>query len=268
MHVIAALIINSKVSAVEKLTDIRMLIDRLSQRYQEYFDAEIMNRYGEELPYIIFNSLTHSINYQSVDHELLGYFYESTLLQINKVKAGNIRKKFGIYYTPKVLSQQMSRQIPFEIVPPDDRYVLDGTCGSGSLLLSACKRLENLVRLERADYDRQKYLADMIQGYDVDKFASEVAKLSLLLYSLPAGVRWNIKAGDLLRMDHTKIRTPYIILGNPPYGEKRGDSKREQKAAAFLEKYTTGCLRYIEEWKRIRRTKIDQNKNIIMLRVR
>ncbi len=108
-----------------------MLIDRLSQRYQEYFDAEIMNRYGEELPYIIFNSLTHSINYQSVDHELLGYFYESTLLQINKVKAGNIRKKFGI-----------------------------------------------------------------------------------------------------------------------------------------LEKYTTGCLRYIEEWKRIRRTKIDQNKNIIMLRVR
>lgn len=237
MHVIAALIINSKVSAVEKLADIRMLIDRLSQRYQEYFDAEIMNRYGEELPSIIFNSLTHSINYQSVDHELLGYFYESTLLQISKVKAGNIRKKFGIYYTPRVLSQQMSRHIPFEMVPPDDRYVLDGTCGSGSLLLSACKRLENLVRLERTDYDRQKYLADMIQGYDVDKFASEVAKLSLLLYSLPAGVRWNIKAGDLLRMDHTKIRTPYIILGNPPYGEKRGDSKREQKAAAFLEKY-------------------------------
>lgn len=237
MHVISALIMNSKVSAVETLTDIWSLTDRLSQRYQEYFDAAIMNRYGRELPCVIFDNLTHSINYQSVDHELLGYFYESTLLQISKKKAGSIRKKFGIYYTPKALSRQISEQIPFEAIPPERRYVLDGTCGSGSLLLSACKRLENLACLERKDYDRREYLAEMIQGYDIDRFASEVAKLSLLLYSLPAEVRWNIRAGDLLRLNQKEVRSPYIILGNPPYEEKRGDRKRTQKAAAFLKRY-------------------------------
>lgn len=237
MHVISALIINSKVFVAEQLTDIKMLTGRLSQYYKEYFNEQVMNRYGEELPRVIFDSLNHSINYQSVDHELLGYFYESTLLQVNKERAGNIRKKLGIYYTPKMLSRQISEQIPFETISPDDRYVLDGTCGSGSLLLSACKRLDDLVQLERVNYDRQEYLADKIQGYDEDKFASEVAKLSLLLYHLPSDVRWKIKAGNLLRLNTKEIQTPYVILGNPPYKEERKEGKREQKAVEFLERY-------------------------------
>ena len=135
------------------------------------------------------------------------------------------------------MSQEIAAHIPFENIPVDNRFVLDGTCGSGSLLLSACKRLEDLISLEKADFDRHEYLTNMIQGYDVDKFASEVAKLSLLLYSLPYGNKWNIKTGNLLRMNTSEIRTPYVILGNPPYREIRGDSERIQKAAAFVDKY-------------------------------
>lgn len=237
MHIISALIINSKVYSNEKMPNIWQLFDKLSQTYKEYFDDKLMKKYGKNLPDKICESLECSINYQSVDHELLGYFYESTLLQLNESKAKNIRKEFGIYYTPKVLSQEIAAHIPFENIPVDNRFVLDGTCGSGSLLLSACKRLEDLISLEKADFDRHEYLTNMIQGYDVDKFASEVAKLSLLLYSLPYGNKWNIKTGNLLRMNTSEIRTPYVILGNPPYREIRGDSERIQKAAAFVDKY-------------------------------
>ena len=73
---------------------------------------------------------------------------------------------------------------------------MDGTCGSGSLLLSACKRLEDLASYEKTEFDRHDYLTRMIEGYDIDKFASEVARLSLLLYSLPYGNKWDIHAGD------------------------------------------------------------------------
>lgn len=237
MHVISALIINSKIHPDEKIPSIGQLLNELSETYKEYFDDNLMKKYGTELLEKIYGSLNRSINYQSVDHELLGYFYESTLLQLNDAKAKNIRKEFGIYYTPKVLSQEIVENIPFESISVDERFVLDGTCGSGSLLLSACKRLEELISLEKTEFDKHNYLTDMIQGYDIDRFASEVARLSMLLYSLPYGNRWNIKTGDLLRMNTAAIQKPYIILGNPPYEEKRGNSTKKQKATDFVDKY-------------------------------
>lgn len=237
MHVISALIINSKIKPDEKVPDLFELLTDLSQTYKDYFSDKLMFKYGKGLLIEIYNDLNRSINYQSVDHELLGYFYESTLLQLSETKAETIRKEFGIYYTPRILSQEIVWSIPFESIPVDERYVLDGTCGSGSLLLSACKRLEELVSYEKTEIDRHNYLKRMIEGYDIDKFASEVARLSLLLYSLPYGNKWNIHAGDLLRINKSKIQVPFVILGNPPYEEVRGNSQKKQKAAAFLDKY-------------------------------
>ena len=237
MHVISALIINSKIKPDEKVPDLFELLTDLSQTYKDYFSDKLMFKYGKGLLIEIYNDLNRSINYQSVDHELLGYFYESTLLQLSETKAETIRKEFGIYYTPRILSQEIVWSIPFESIPVDERYVLDGTCGSGSLLLSACKRLEELVSYEKTEIDRHNYLTRMIEGYDIDKFASEVTRLSLLLYSLPYGNKWNIHAGDLLRINKSKIQVPFVILGNPPYEEVRGNSQKKQKAAAFLDKY-------------------------------
>lgn len=237
MHVISALIINSKIKPDEKVPDLFELLTDLSQTYKDYFSDKLMFKYGKGLLIEIYNDLNRSINYQSVDHELLGYFYESTLLQLSETKAETIRKEFGIYYTPRILSQEIVWSIPFESIPVDERYVLDGTCGSGSLLLSACKRLEELVSYEKTEIDRHNYLTRMIEGYDIDKFASEVARLALLLYSLPYGNKWNIHAGDLLRINKSKIQVPFVILGNPPYEEVRGNSQKKQKAAAFLDKY-------------------------------
>lgn len=237
MHVISALIINSKIKPDEKVPDLFELLTDLSQTYKDYFSDKLMFKYGKGLLIEIYNDLNRSINYQSVDHELLGYFYESTLLQLSETKAETIRKEFGIYYTPRILSQEIVWSIPFESIPVDERYVLDGTCGSGSLLLSACKRLEELVSYEKTEIDRHNYLTRMIEGYDIDKFASEVARLSLLLYSLPYGNKWNIHAGDLLRINKSKIQVPFVILGNPQYEEVRGNSQKKQKAAAFLDKY-------------------------------
>lgn len=237
MHVISALIINSKIETNEKVPDIFELFFGLSQTYKEYFSEKLMFKYGKELLIEIYQNLNRNINYQSVDHELLGYFYESTLLQLSEERAENIRKEFGIYYTPRVLSQEIVLSIPFESISVDKRYILDGTCGSGSLLLSACKRLEDLVRYDRTEFDRHDYLTRMIEGYDIDKFASEVARLSLLLYSFPYGNKWNVNSGDLLRLNKDDVKTPYVILGNPPYKEVKEDGKRIQKAAAFLDKY-------------------------------
>lgn len=44
-------------------------------------------------------------------------------------------------------------------------------------------------------------------------------------------------AGDLFHIGKSKIKAPYIILGNPPYEEVRGNSQKTQKAAAFFDLY-------------------------------
>lgn len=63
-----------------------------------------------------------------------------------------------------------------------------------------------------------------------------IARLSLLFYSLTYGNKWNTHAGDLLRISKSNIKIPYVRLGNPPYEEIRGNSKKIQKAA-FLDIY-------------------------------
>ena len=136
-----------------------------------------------------------------------------------------------------MLSKGIVFSIPFENIPVDERYILDGTCGSGSLLLSACERLEELVKYEKTDMENYNYLASMIEGYDKDEFASEVARVSFLLYSLPFGNKWNIYPRDLLCMSEAQIQTPYVILGNPPYKEVRRNGLKEQEAVKFLDKY-------------------------------
>jgi len=236
MHVLSALIINSKINNEEKIPDIYDLLFDLSKRYINYFSDDLMFKYGKESVKVIYNAMNASINYKSVDHELLGYFYETTLLQVDKVKADKLRKEFGIYYTPRYLSEEIINAIPIENIPEEQRKVFDGTCGSGSLLLSACKKLEKLVD-EDDGFKRHDYLTTSIIGYDIDRFASEVARLSLLLYSLPYGNRWNIRTADLLKINELKEDIPSIILGNPPYEEKRKDSKKSQKATDFLKRY-------------------------------
>lgn len=236
MHVLSALIINSKISNNEEIPDIYALLKNLSERYINYFSDKLMYKYGKELIKKIYDSMNASINYKSVDHELLGYFYETTLLQVDKVKADNLRKEFGIYYTPRYLSDEIINAIPIETLQPENRKVFDGSCGSGSLLISACKKLEKLLD-EEDGFVRHNYLTNSIAGYDIDRFASEVARLSLLLYSLPYGNRWNIKSADLVKITDYQEVTPTIILGNPPYEEKRGNHVKSQKATDFLDRY-------------------------------
>lgn len=236
MHVLSALIINSKISNDEEIPDIYMLLENLSKRYINYFSDKLMFKYGKELIKVIYDAMNASINYKSVDHELLGYFYETTLLQVDKVKADNLRKEFGIYYTPRYLSDEIINAIPMETLQPEKRKVFDGSCGSGSLLISACKKLEKLLD-EEDEFKRHNYLTNSIAGYDIDRFASEVARLSMLLYSLPYGNKWNIKSADLMKMIDYQEVIPTIILGNPPYEEKRSNHIKSQKATDFLERY-------------------------------
>lgn len=235
MYVLAAIILNHKIDKPSKINNINELMDKLSKKFNNYFNNEYIYSFGKETIEAIFNALDKGITYNSVNNEMLGHFYETTLLGENELKRESIRRDFGIYYTPKTLGDDIVNHIPIEFIEMNERYVLDGSCGSGSLLLSAYKRFEKILPKRWSSEEKHNYLTRVITGIDKDRFAKEVARMALLLYSLPHGNHWNIECDNFLT-PIKKINQPMIIVANPPFKEIR-KLKQEQIAAEFLNKY-------------------------------
>ncbi|WP_025161850.1 HsdM family class I SAM-dependent methyltransferase [Paraclostridium bifermentans] len=235
MHIIAAKILNDKLLLDKKYSNIHDLLYTLELKYKDYFDLNEIYKYGKSVIDNISNSFSRSFSYRSIDNKLLGNFYESTLFESDESKNKKLKKDFGIYYTPSCLVNSILKSMPIELIDYRERYILDASCGSGSLLIGAYNRLKELLPANMDASIIHKYLTDMILGIDIDKFACEVAKLELLLNSIPYGNGWNIKNSDFLKINDMKFK-PKIIIANPPYKEKRV-GKIEQKAALFLDKY-------------------------------
>ena len=177
--------------------------------------------------------LSREFTFRSLTNDMLAYFYENTL--VNK----EMQENLGIYYTPqKTIAERILHRLPIEDLPLEKRIVLDGTCGSGNLLLAAYDRLLDLLPHRWTSQTRHEYLLQRIWGIDIDPFACEIARLSLLLYSLPEGDSWKVRAGDVLEDTPQELfgAGPSIIVGNPPFQE-RAVGKRVQKAAVVLDRY-------------------------------
>lgn len=167
------------------------------------------------------------INYQSLDPTILSHVYEEALVDADD------RKRLGIYYTPPELANRLLNDLPVELVPPEERHVLDPTCGSGTLLVAAHDRLRDLQPASWTDDDRHGDLAVHLRGFDIDPFASEIARLTLLLHAQPAGNGWLVE-GDVDTLEQgIPSRRPHIIVSNPPWAFD-GIAKRTQVADRFL----------------------------------
>lgn len=213
------------------------LLETAKDFFPNYFTGvwEHMEQVGTEALENFYQGLSREFTFRSLTNDMLAYFYENTLV------SKEMRDNLGVYYTPqKTIAERILHRLPIEDLPLEERTVLDGTCGSGNLLLAAFDRLSALLPYSWTDDERHKYLVDRIWGIDIDPFACEIARLSLLLYSLPEGNSWNIKRGDVLQDTPQDLfdARPSIIVGNPPFKETRSvEGKRVQTAALVLDRY-------------------------------
>jgi len=195
--VLAARILQDKLHDYADLrtNDALALLRAVQQRFPNYFTtlSQDLSVTGEEVAYQLYDGLSGDFTFRSLTNDMLAYFYENTLVD------GDIRKEFGIYYTPRSLAQRIFSHLPIEDFPPEDRTILDGTCGSGNLLLAGYNRLADLLPSNWSSVLRHTYLLNHIWGIDQDSYACEIARLSLLLYNLPAGDSWQVKTADVFQ---------------------------------------------------------------------
>ena len=177
----------------------------------------------------ILKQLHSAFDFSQVSLDMVGKFYASAFV------TKELRDKWGIHYTKSLLARTLLRRMPIEELHPDKRIIADPTCGSGSLLTAGYERLANAAYLRIPQDERHQKLVESIFGNDRDQFASEVTRMTLMLFHPPHKNNWKVTHLDAEK-DNFGRRwtkeigvTPTIIVANPPFGGKSGGASNTAK---------------------------------------
>lgn len=209
------------------------LMRRSTRRYGRYFRRFPQDSTWHKVADITFESLRRNVTFRSFTNEMLGYFYENALVD------KTLRQELGIHYTPQSIAKRILARMPIEDIPPSERSVFDGSCGSGNLLIAAYERMSKLLPSNWDRTQKHNHLVKRIHGVDLDPFAAQVARLSLLFVDLFEGDAWDLRTHDFIAANPGNwAQRPTILVGNPPFRELRSSGgQRSQRANLFLNKY-------------------------------
>ena len=165
---------------------------------------------------------------------------------------------------------------------------LDPACGSGNFLILTYQKLRELefeilkflkstAQLSLFDISSKVHI-NQFYGIEYEPFASEIAKISLLLMKhlmdrkvsnyfgqniidFPIKENANIVNGNALRVEWENVD---FILGNPPFVGKKfmSSEQKEDLTTIFPKKVKTGILDYITAWFYKASLKAKENPNL------
>ena len=129
----------------------------------------------------------------------------------------------GTFCTPRLLAEYAISRLELDRIPLEEMTIYEPFAGSGVFLVSALRQLLDSRSFEWNDHERHEYLVQRFAGDEIDPFACEVAKLSLMLGDYPNRNGWNIEQRDLFADDalRNRMRGQAVILCNPPHDAGR-----------------------------------------------
>jgi hypothetical protein len=178
---------------------------------------------------IAWNSIKSSFHFQNLSVDDLAFVYENTLI------SPETRKKYGVHSTPPHVAEYIVRNLAIENIPENERYVLEPCSGHGIFLISAMRRLRELLKTPMTSKERHSYFVERLTGIELDSFALEVCRLSLMLADYPNPDGWNLYQEDVFATDRLEkeLKKARIVLCNPPF--KVFDQDEKQKYGDKIE---------------------------------
>jgi hypothetical protein len=201
--------------------------------------------YGKNLPILqdkaaqqaAFERLWTRFSFQNLSVDILAYVYENTLVD------PQIREELGIHSTPRNIARYIVNRLPFENIPRDQRLVVEPCSGHGIFLVSALKRLRDLLPASMDGQERHRYFVKMLRGFEKDDFALEVSRLCLTLADFPNHNGWKVESADVFSSAKYEqaLQQARIVLCNPPFEDFSKTASHRcdgvvQKPAAVLKK--------------------------------
>jgi type I restriction enzyme M protein len=138
-------------------------------------------------------------NFAGVDSDIVGTIYSTYLTRKEK-------QKWGQYYTRPVIVRYILDSVGYtdgaHIIGPNKR-LLDPSCGSGTFLVEAAKRLVDAYRGEDGRVDDPVAVLERVRnslfGFDLNPFACYLAEVNLLVQVL-----------DLVKLAHEQGHRPRL----------------------------------------------------------
>lgn len=154
-----------------------------------------------------------AFHFQNLSADSLAYVYENTLV------TPDARKLFGIHSTPPAIAEYIVKRLPFDAIETEERRVFEPFSGHSVFLVAAMRRLRELLPPEMSPIERHEYFVRMLTGIEIDDFAREVARLSLMLADYPNPDGWRLHGGDALTSTvfDQELARANIVLCNPPF---------------------------------------------------
>lgn len=195
---------------------------------EDHYNSDSKNvlpskRYRREVAAVAWQEISSAFHFQNLSVDDLAFVYENTFV------TPQIRKKLGTHSTPPFLAEYIVRKLSFEEVAESDRRVLEPFSGGGVFLIAAMRRLRELLSGDYSDTRRHRYFVNRIAGIELDAFALEVCRLSLMLADYPNPDGWRLHNEDVFSSNRLEeeLKRADIILCNPPF-EKFGKDEREK----------------------------------------
>ena len=185
----------------------------------------------------IWEQIRNAFHFQNLSVDSLAYVYENTMI------TAETRKLFGVHSTPRAIAEYIVRRLPFEELHVDDRRVFEPFSGHSVFLVAAMQRLRELLPSEIDSEERHRYFVDMLSGIELDDFAREVAKLSLMLADYPNPDGWRLIGDDAFQSPafRKELSRASVVLCNPPFEDmdieeqkRYGQVKAVPKPVAIL----------------------------------
>ena len=167
--------------------------------------------------------IAESSIFSNLSTDTIAYTYENSLV------TDATRRRLSIHSTPPYIANYILNRLPIEEIPCDERKVLDPTCGRGTFLVAAMRRLRDLLSADMSPKKRHSYFVSHIKGMEIDIFAREAAFFSLLYADLPNPDGWNILLTDAYGPGklETEASNTKILITNPPFEDFTPDERIE-----------------------------------------
>lgn len=170
-------------------------------------------------------------NVANVSADDLAFVYESTLV------TDKAREEFGTHSTPRHVADYVLNRLRLWEFGSNPPSVYEPFTGAGVFLGSALRHMRDGLPHSWSDKERHDLLVTRVAGAEIDPFACEVAKLSLILADYPNYNGWRIEEADLFKKDALKLRLDKsrVVLCNPPFQAFTSDEREAYPEASKID---------------------------------
>ena len=171
----------------------------------------------------IWSTVLGLFRFPNLSEDDLALVFEKTFI------TPHTRKTLGVHSTPPRVAEYMVRKLPFQDLPESKRHVLEPFAGHGRFLVSAMRRMKDLLPGSLSETQRHDYLVNRLVGIELDYFSVEVCRLSLTQADEPNPNGWRLYQEDVFATNRLEreLQQANIVLCNPPF-EAFTPAKRKQ----------------------------------------